>query len=115
VSAHPKSGARSDALIPLANLWQRTSKAGKIWLGGRLGLAKVVIVENTKRTSADDPTHVMLLGEPTGGPRPRSSLTAPAPGSAAGYAEVRTANDRDRYVAELAAEFRPDDGEDLLS
>lgn len=49
--------------ITLARLWKKTSAKGNEYFVGRLGGAKVLIMENRDRQGDDDPTHLLMLAE----------------------------------------------------
>lgn len=59
---------RDSSLLRLTGLWLRRSAKGNEYLTGRIGAAKVIILENRDRGGDSDPSHVMYLAEAS--PRP---------------------------------------------
>ena len=59
------SGDRQNSRPPmvLTRLWAKTSGKGNRYLTGRLGAAKILIMENRDRQGDDDATHVLMLAE----------------------------------------------------
>ncbi len=49
--------------LVLTRLWERTSAKGNRYLTGRLGNARVLVMENRDRQGPDDASHVLLLAE----------------------------------------------------
>ena len=47
----------------LTRLWAKTSGKGNRYLTGRLGAAKILIMENKDRQGNDNATHVLMLAE----------------------------------------------------
>jgi hypothetical protein len=69
-----------DGLLKLTGLWLRTSeRTGKPVMSGRLGGAKIVILENRDRRSDDDPSHILFLSEPSAAPGDRRRVGNAAP------------------------------------
>jgi hypothetical protein len=51
--------------LVLAKLWAKTSGKGNRYLSGRLGAARILIMQNRDKQGDDDPTHLLLLAEIT--------------------------------------------------
>ncbi len=49
--------------LVLTRLWERTSAKGNCYLTGRLGAARVLVMESRDRNGEDDPTHLLVLAE----------------------------------------------------
>jgi len=49
--------------LVLTRLWERTSAKGNRYLTGRLGAARVLVMENRDRQGDDHPTHLLMLAE----------------------------------------------------
>jgi hypothetical protein len=45
----------------LTGLWKNQSKAGKAYLAGNLGLARIVIFSNDRKEKREDPDYTMWL------------------------------------------------------
>ncbi len=57
-------------LVPLARMWAKQSAKGTTYYVGRMGGARVMLLENTRRQNADDNTHTLVVceaGEREGG------------------------------------------------
>ncbi len=47
----------------LTRLWERTSAKGNTYLTGRLGAARVLVMQNRERQGDNDASHVVMLAE----------------------------------------------------
>lgn len=47
----------------VCKLWVKTSAAGKRYLMGRMGGARVLVVENPDRQNKDDASHVLKFAQ----------------------------------------------------
>ncbi len=47
----------------LTRLWQRISAKGNTFLMGRLGAARLLVMQNRDRLGDDDATHVLMLSD----------------------------------------------------
>jgi len=52
-----------DAKVKLTGLWKNTSKSGKTYYSGRLGMAKLLVFENNNKRSNKDPDLTIYLTE----------------------------------------------------
>lgn len=76
----------TDGLLRVCGLWLRTSKAGRQYLAGRFGGVKVLIWANPDKVAEEDPSHILLFGQPAerqAATQPTDSPTEAAPNSAA--------------------------------
>jgi hypothetical protein len=53
-------------MLKLAGVWEKTSASGNRYFVGRMGAAKLVILENRDRAGDGEPTHFVFLTEPAG-------------------------------------------------
>ena len=49
--------------LVLTRLWESTSAEGNRYLTGRLGAARVLVMENRDKQGEDDSTHLLMLAE----------------------------------------------------
>ncbi len=47
----------------LTRLWERTSAKDNTYFMGRLGAARVLVMQNRDRQGDDDATHILMLAE----------------------------------------------------
>lgn len=47
----------------LTRLWERTSAKGNTYLTGRLGAARVLVMQNRDRQGDNDATHLLMVAE----------------------------------------------------
>lgn len=59
-----KMSTRYPPKVPIAKLWLKTSANGNQYLLGRLGPARLIILENHNRESDSDPSHLAFVQEP---------------------------------------------------
>ena len=52
------------ATVPLAKLYERTSKKGNVYFAGRLGMANVVLFKSDEVSENGQPVWVLKLSEP---------------------------------------------------
>jgi len=55
--------------MALTRLWETTSARGTVYLAGRLGAARVLVMPVRERDGEDGPTHELLIAEITDGAR----------------------------------------------
>lgn len=67
----------SGSLLKAAGLWRRTSARGNEYFAGRLGVVKVVILENRDRTSDQEPTHFLFFADGQGAPKSAAAEARP--------------------------------------
>lgn len=82
------SNQRNDNMVMLTGLWKNTSKSGMTYLGGSLGMARVMVFP-IKDPRDGGPTHKLMLVEKDdraegggGGYQQRPSQQRPAPTAA---------------------------------
>lgn len=51
------------AKFPACRLWERSGRDGGVFLSGRWGGVRVLIVRNPDRADDDDASHLLVLGE----------------------------------------------------
>jgi hypothetical protein len=57
---------KSSPLVPLCRIWQRTSQRGTTYFVGRLGSARIVLMERRDNDNdASDHTHTLFVSEAT--------------------------------------------------
>jgi hypothetical protein len=66
------------ASLPLAKLYERTSKKGSQYFVGRLGLARVTLLRSTEVSESGDQVWTLLLQEPPSQPQAPAKTTASA-------------------------------------
>lgn len=52
------------ATVPLAKLYERTSKKGNVYMAGRLGMANVVLFKSDEVSEHGQPIWVLKISEP---------------------------------------------------
>ena len=52
---------RQSTTIPLTGLWKNESKNGRVYYSGSIGLAKVLLFENTQREEGANQPHFNLV------------------------------------------------------
>ena len=52
---------RQSTTIPLTGLWKNTSKGGTVYYSGSIGLAKVLLFENSQREEGSNQPHFNLV------------------------------------------------------
>jgi hypothetical protein len=60
-------------MLRLTGMWEKTNAKGGRYFVGRLGAAKVVLLENRERRADNDPSHILFLADGGDLGRPREA------------------------------------------
>ena len=63
--------------LKAANLWQKTSASGNVYLTGRMGGVKILIFANKAQASENDPTHTLFFVDGSDQAKPSPAIGAP--------------------------------------